>query len=104
MLDAGWFWHTDLKPDEVWLTVVDKQHLTLGEFGRYIPSPVYSTYKKNYMIRISRDIWDLKEDIEISLDRWEKMLPYADKGLWLDLDMMPFGHLLVRSSHNQKQA
>ncbi len=55
----------------------------------------FDTYKRADMIRISRDIWDLKEDIEISFDRWDKMLPYADKGFWLDMDMIPFGHIRV---------
>jgi alpha-galactosidase len=47
------------------------------------------------MIRISRDIWDLQEDIDISFDRWEEILPYAAKGFWLDLGMIPFGHIRV---------
>ena len=55
----------------------------------------FDTYRRADMIRISRDIWDLKEDIEISFDRWDKMLPYADKGFWLDMDMIPFGHIRV---------
>ncbi len=55
----------------------------------------YATYQKADMIRISRDVWDLKEDLEISFERWEKMLPYADKGFWLDQDMIPFGHIRI---------
>lgn len=55
----------------------------------------FETYKRADMIRISRDIWDLKEDIEISFNQWDKLLPYADKGFWLDMDMIPFGHLRV---------
>ena len=55
----------------------------------------YSTYQKADMIRISRDVWDLKEDLDISFDRWEKMLPYADNGFWLDQDMIPFGHIRI---------
>jgi alpha-galactosidase len=55
----------------------------------------YATYRKADMIRISRDIWDLKEDIEISFDQWDKLLPYADKGFWLDMDMIPFGHIRI---------
>jgi hypothetical protein len=233
VLDAGWYRHVDLKPGEIWPTDGDKKHLTLDEFGRYIPSPVlfprgfkaivehankhgvkfglhlmrgipreaveknlpikgtkyfardiantkdicnwselnygidmskpgaqeyynsvveltaswgvefikyddivhkpkeidavadaikktgkriylsispgddidpafYPTYQKADMIRISRDIWDLKEDIEISFDRWEQILPYADKGFWLDMDMIPFGHLRVNDPISKK--
>jgi len=55
----------------------------------------YDTYQRADMIRISRDIWDLREDIEISFNQWDKLRPYAGKGFWLDMDMIPFGHLRV---------
>jgi hypothetical protein len=61
--------------------------------GNDIDTARYSTYQKADMIRISRDVWDMKEDIEISFEKWDKMMPYADKGFWLDMDMIPFGHL-----------
>ncbi len=63
--------------------------------GDDINPEYYSTYARAEMIRISRDIWDLQEDIDISFDRWEEILPYADKGFWLDMDMIPFGHIRV---------
>lgn len=226
VLDAGWYRHYDLKPGEIWPTDGDQVHLTMDEYGRFIPSPVYfpngfkeiidyahkqgvkfglhlmrgisreavkknlpvkgtkyfardianvndtcnwsvlnygidmdkpgaqeyynsvlellatwgvdfikyddivhkpreinavadaiektgkkitlsispgddinpeyyETYQRADMIRISRDIWDLQEDIDISFGRWEEILPYADKGFWLDMDMIPFGHIRV---------
>ena len=63
--------------------------------GDDINPEYYKTYQRADMIRISRDIWDLREDIQISFDRWDHMLPYADKGFWLDMDMIPFGHIRV---------
>ncbi|MDX1699195.1 MAG: glycoside hydrolase family 27 protein [Melioribacteraceae bacterium] len=63
--------------------------------GREIDPEYYETYQRADMIRISRDIWDLKEDLEISFERWEMMSPYAGKGFWLDLDMIPFGHIRI---------
>lgn len=63
--------------------------------GDDINPEYFETYKRAQMIRISRDIWDLKEDLEISFERWEQILPYADKGFWLDMDMIPFGHIRV---------
>jgi len=63
--------------------------------GDDINPEFYETYKRADMIRISRDIWDLKEDLEISFEQWERMLPYADKGFWLDMDMIPFGHIRI---------
>ena len=63
--------------------------------GDDINPEYYETYKRAQMIRISRDVWDLKEDLEISFEQWERILPYADKGFWLDMDMIPFGHIRV---------
>jgi len=63
--------------------------------GDDIDTAYFSTYQRVDMIRISRDIWDLTEDLEISFEQWEKILPIADKGFWLDLDMIPFGHIRV---------
>jgi len=63
--------------------------------GDDINPEYYETYQRADMIRISRDIWDLKEDLEISFERWEEILPYADKGFWLDMDMIPFGHIRI---------
>lgn len=55
----------------------------------------FETYQRADMIRISRDIWDLREDIQISFNQWDRLQPYADKGFWLDMDMIPFGHIRV---------
>lgn len=63
--------------------------------GDDIDPAYYETYQRADMIRISRDIWDLREDIQISFDRWDTLGPYAGKGFWLDMDMIPFGHLRV---------
>jgi len=62
----------------------------------------FATYQRADMIRISRDIWDLREDIQISFDQWDKLLPYADKGFWLDMDMIPFGHIRVNYPISKK--
>ena len=63
--------------------------------GREINPEYFKTYQRADMIRISRDIWDLKEDLEVSFERWEMMYPYSGKGFWLDLDMIPFGHIRI---------
>jgi len=58
------------------------------------------TYKKADMIRITRDVWDLDKDIQITFERWEKMQPYAGQGFWLDMDMIPFGHIRISYPKN----
>ncbi len=71
--------------------------------GDDIDPELYETYQRADMIRISRDIWDLQEDIDISFERWEQILPYAGKGFWLDMDMIPFGHIRINYpiTHNK---
>lgn len=61
--------------------------------GKMKVEDAIDAYRKVDMVRITRDIWDLQEDIDISFEKWEKMLPYAGNGFWLDLDMLPLGHL-----------
>ena len=51
------------------------------------------TFRRAQMVRITRDIWDLRQDIVISFERWEKFRDYADEGFWPDLDMIPFGRI-----------
>ncbi|AUP78535.1 glycoside hydrolase family 27 protein [Flavivirga eckloniae] len=57
----------------------------------------FEVYHRADMIRMTRDIWDLKEDIDITFETWEKIIPHAGKGYWLDMDMLPFGH--IRLNH-----
>lgn len=63
--------------------------------GDDINPEYYETYQRADMIRISRDVWDLQKDIDINFEQWEQLKPYADKGFWLDMDMIPFGHIRV---------
>jgi hypothetical protein len=69
--------------------------------GHDINPEFVETYKKTDMVRITRDIWDLDKDIQITFERWEKMQPFSGQGFWLDMDMIPFGHIRI---HNPKNA
>ncbi len=64
-------------------------------------NPEYvETYKKADMIRITRDIWDMDKDLHITFERWEKMQAYSGQGFWLDMDMIPFGHIRINYPKN----
>lgn len=63
--------------------------------GKEINPEYVDTYSKTDMVRISGDIWDFQEDIDISFERWDSIIPYAGQGFWLDLDMIPFGHIRI---------
>jgi len=63
--------------------------------GRLADVANMNIYKKADMLRITADVWDRREDLEKGFVRWEQMQSYGGDGFWLDLDMIPFGHLAV---------
>jgi len=63
--------------------------------GDDIKPEYVSAYQKADMVRITRDIWDLQEDINITFDLWEKFESHSGQGFWLDMDMIPFGHIKI---------
>ena len=59
-------------------------------------NPDYITsYRMANMARVSDDIWDNRESIEKTFERWELMQKFGGRGFWIDLDMIPFGTLMV---------
>jgi hypothetical protein len=57
---------------------------------RYIDS-----YRGSSLCRITRDIWDLQEDIDISFDYWKSWQGLEREDFYPDLDMIPFGELCL---------
>lgn len=48
------------------------------------------------MVRISGDIWDERGELQYALQHWDLFRPLWRPGVWLDLDMIPFGRLMVK--------
>jgi len=53
------------------------------------------SYQRANMVRITPDVWDDKYQFDLAFTRWEFMQNYGGDGFYLDLDMIPFGHLMV---------
>ncbi|MDT8388951.1 MAG: glycoside hydrolase family 27 protein [Lentisphaeria bacterium] len=68
--------------------------LSLSPGDAMNPSDI-DVYSRANMFRISGDIWDKPVAIERSFKRWEQVRDIAVDGLWPDLDMIPFGRLMV---------
>lgn len=49
------------------------------------------------MWRLTDDFWDIWEYLEDMFARCEKWAPFVRKGNWIDCDMLPLGHLAIRS-------
>lgn len=52
-------------------------------------------YSRANMFRITGDVWDKRASINNGFKRWEQVQDLSVEGLWLDLDMIPFGRLMV---------
>jgi len=65
--------------------------------GQAIHMPNLTYYKRANMLRITRDIWDRREDLNKAFEAWKKFQGIANKGFWPDLDMIPFGQLQLMS-------
>lgn len=53
------------------------------------------SYQRANALRITPDVWDDRSHIEMGFQRWEQMQNYGGNGFWLDLDMIPFSHIMV---------
>lgn len=69
--------------------------LSLSPGGRVIGSEI-GTYATADMLRVTEDVWDYQDDIDICFDSWMawQYVPVRD-GFWFDMDMIPFGELQV---------
>lgn len=51
--------------------------------------------------RITDDLWDKWEDVEVMFDRVHEWTPYRGKGHWPDADMLPLGRLAIRGERGE---
>ncbi|MEM6332005.1 MAG: glycoside hydrolase family 27 protein [Planctomycetota bacterium] len=68
--------------------------LSLSPGGDMSPEHL-ATYRKANAFRITADIWDRRDDIQRSFTGWEAIQGLNLGGVWPDLDMIPFGRLMV---------
>jgi len=53
----------------------------------------FKTYKQADMLRVTPDVWDDQQGIDRVFTAWKKWNAIDHAGFWLDMDMIPFGHL-----------
>lgn len=56
----------------------------------------FDTYKKADMLRVTKDVWDDQIGIDRVFDAWKLWRNVDHSGFWLDMDMIPFGHLCLQ--------
>jgi alpha-galactosidase len=65
--------------------------------GGAVYMPDLPFYKRANMLRTTVDIWDRREDLDKAFAAWKRFEGIARRGFWPDLDMIPFGKLLLMS-------
>lgn len=58
-----------------------------------------SAYNEGDMLRVTKDIWDNQIGFNKAFDAWKKWANVSERKFWLDMDMIPFGHLCL-PNHN----
>ncbi|MDR6553899.1 glycoside hydrolase family 27 protein [Paenibacillus qinlingensis] len=61
-------------------------------------------YQGANLVRTTRDVWDNRHDLEQAFVAWEKYDSVRVSGFWLDLDMIPFGHLQLWNPRSNRSA
>lgn len=63
--------------------------------GNHTNKRFLETYRQTAMCRITRDIWDNQEDLDVAFNYWKSWQGLEQEGFSPDLDMIPFGELCV---------
>jgi hypothetical protein len=69
------------------------------------PAPIEAaSHLKKYANswRISADYWDRWEDLYDQFELCSKWIEHAEEGSWPDADMLPFGHIAIRSEEHHR--
>lgn len=54
-------------------------------------------FRRANMLRVTADIWDRRSDLDKAFEAWRAWQGRQYPGFWIDLDMIPFGQLLLMS-------
>ncbi|WP_162261694.1 glycoside hydrolase family 27 protein [Paenibacillus sp. Soil750] len=77
--------------------------LSLSPGGQTVLEQI-DTYSLANMLRTTKDVWDNQRDIDRAFDKWLEFNDVRQEGFWLDMDMIPFGHLSVWRPEEKQQA
>lgn len=61
--------------------------------GGTVHKDALDIYSQANMLRVTKDIWDDQEGIDRCFDAWKTWQCVDTDGLWIDMDMIPFGQL-----------
>lgn len=70
--------------------------LSLSPGGSVDPSAIKS-FQMAHMLRVTKDVWDEAHYIDDCFEAWRKWTGKETDNFWIDMDMIPFGQLLMMS-------
>lgn len=56
-----------------------------------------AAYNEANMLRVTNDVWDNQKGFAQAFNAWKKWAPITERKFWLDMDMIPFGHLCLHN-------
>lgn len=56
-----------------------------------------AAYNEANMLRVTSDVWDNQRGFAQAFDAWKKWADISERKFWLDMDMIPFGHLCLHN-------
>lgn len=72
--------------------------------GGDVPTDATQSFQKAQMLRVTRDVWDQARYIDDCFDAWNKWTGKESEDFWIDMDMIPFGQLLMMSPRKDMEA
>ncbi|MDQ8201187.1 glycoside hydrolase family 27 protein [Pelagicoccus enzymogenes] len=77
--------------------------LSLSPGGSVDPAAIES-FQMAHMLRVTNDVWDTAKHIDECFEAWRKWTGKEADNFWIDMDMIPFGQLLMMSPEKEMGA
>lgn len=71
--------------------------------GRLADPDAIESFRKANMLRVTKDVWDEVHYIDECFIAWRKWAGKNSDNFWIDMDMIPFGQLLMMSPRKEMQ-
>lgn len=71
--------------------------------GNNAPVEAIQSFQKAQMLRVTQDVWDHAHYLDDCFEAWEKWTGKESENFWIDMDMIPFGQLLMMSPREEMQ-
>ncbi len=76
--------------------------LSLSPGGK-VPVDAIQSFQRAHMLRVTQDVWDHAHYLDDCFDAWAKWTGKESENFWIDMDMIPFGQLLMMSPKKEMQ-